>query len=61
MQPFNIPSGYDTEFGKAPVPGVLVKLDQLTFKANTFEGTNVIATNGSQLMQLLHRGHPTQN
>eukprot|EP00667_Euglena_gracilis_P002843 EG_transcript_2848 len=33
--------------------GVLVKFDQLTFKARTFEGTNVIATNGSQLMQLL--------
>lgn len=35
--------------------GVLVKFDQLTFKANTYEGTNVIATNGSQLMQMLPR------
>lgn len=34
-------------------PGVFVKFEQLTFKAKTFEGTNVIATNGSQLMQLL--------
>eukprot|EP00667_Euglena_gracilis_P003266 EG_transcript_3276 len=33
--------------------GVFVKFEQLTFKAKTFEGTNVIATNGSQLMQLL--------
>lgn len=41
-----------------PVAGVLVKFDQLTFKARTFEGTNVIATNGSQLMQLLPRGSP---
>eukprot|EP00667_Euglena_gracilis_P002811 EG_transcript_2819 len=33
--------------------GVLIKFDQLTFKASTFEGTNVIATNGSKLLQLL--------
>eukprot|EP00667_Euglena_gracilis_P022048 EG_transcript_24361 len=33
--------------------GVLVKFDRLTFKARTFEGSEVIATNGSQLMQLL--------
>eukprot|EP00667_Euglena_gracilis_P016265 EG_transcript_16984 len=39
--------------GPSKFIGVFVKFDQLTFKAKTFEGTNVIATNGNQLMQLL--------
>eukprot|EP00667_Euglena_gracilis_P001828 EG_transcript_1828 len=32
---------------------VMVKFDHLTFKAPAFEGTNVIATNSNQVMQLL--------
>eukprot|EP00667_Euglena_gracilis_P008778 EG_transcript_8893 len=39
--------------GASKYVGVFVKFDQLTFKAKTYEGTNVIATNGSQLMQML--------
>lgn len=38
-----------------PVPGVLVKFDHLTFKVKTPEGTNDMATNGTQLMQMLRR------
>eukprot|EP00667_Euglena_gracilis_P000344 EG_transcript_344 len=40
-------------FGAHSFIGVFVKFDQMTFKAKTFEGTNVIATNGNQLMQML--------
>eukprot|EP00667_Euglena_gracilis_P000129 EG_transcript_129 len=41
---------------------MVVKFEQLMFKARTFEGTNVIATNGNQLMQLLTfwKRHKTQ-
>eukprot|EP00667_Euglena_gracilis_P022962 EG_transcript_25754 len=48
--------------GPSKYIGVLVKFDQLTFKAKTFEGTNVIATNGTQLIGMLTfwRRHRTQ-
>eukprot|EP00667_Euglena_gracilis_P020931 EG_transcript_22778 len=39
--------------GHSTFLGVLVKFDQLTFKAKTLEGTNVVTTNATQLIQLL--------